>query len=247
MRLEKDRLPLSDNLNINPKGKEWLKNIMNILSQENEPLRIFCKEEGFYYFRNLSLYDHNEIMEKLNNDTLSKEDFFNAYKKSTDEEFINRVLLLLYCDKIAAFQKRKEQLKSATEAHFSEKYDLSIISFFVLIEGILRDVGELKPKDKIKPTLPIEGHEEDGRYFHKDGLGYFSAFITKLFEGSPEISDFNRNSILHGFNIDSFNYNNSLILLLVIVEIGDYIFNSENYINSISGKIDFAPYMRKFI
>lgn len=242
----KERPPLSNQLNLSDEGKKWFGNVMNIISQADEVLRIFCKEEGFYYFRQMSINDRDQLFKKFKNDSLTKEDFINVYKDKTTEEYVNRVLLLMYCDHIEAFKKRKKQLESTCNTYFSGQYDLSIISFFVLIEGILRDIGELNPKDKIRPTVPRVGHEEEGRYQHQDSIGYFNAFITKLFEGAADISEFNRNTILHGFNLDSFNQDNSLILLLTLLEIGDYMFNNDNYINTISGKFDFAPYVRNF-
>lgn len=242
----KERLPLSNQLNISPEGAKWFGNIMNRLSQVDEVLRIFCKEEGFYYFRQMSINDHLQLLEKFENDSITKEDFINVYKNKTTQEYVNRILLSMYCDHIEAFKKRKKQLESTCNAYFSGQYDLSIISFFVLIEGILRDIGELNPKDKIRPTIPRIGHEEEGRYQDQDSIGYFNAFITKLFEGVTDISEFNRNTILHGFNLDSFNQDNSLILLLTLLEIGNYTFNNDNYINTISGKFDFTPYMRNF-
>ncbi|MCI3942663.1 SEC-C domain-containing protein [Acinetobacter baumannii] len=239
----KDRLPLSNQLNLSDEGKKFYETIMNQFSQIDELLRIFCKENGFYYFRGMSINDHLQILEKFNNDNLTKDDFFKVYREKTSLEYVNRILLSLYCDHIESFKKRKKQLESTCNAYFSGQYDLAIISSFVLIEGILRDIGELNPKDKIKPTVPRIGHEEEGRYHHQDGIGYFNAFITKLFEGAVDVSEFNRNTILHGFNIDSFNQHNSLILLLTLLEIGDYMFNKENYIKSISGNFNFAPYM----
>lgn len=242
----KDRVPLSNQLGMSPKGKIAFKNLMNQLSQNDELLRIFCKDEGFYYFRSMSVNQHLSILEKFENDTLTKDDFFEAYKQSTSLEYVNRVLLSLYCDHIQAFKSRKQQLKSTCDAYFANQYDLSIISSFVLIEGILREIGDLNPKDKIKPTIPKDGHEAEGRYHHQDAIGYFSAFISKLFEGGAESYVFNRNTILHGFNIESFNQNNALMLILVLMEIGDYVFNSEYYIDTISGKFDFRPYIKSF-
>lgn len=242
----KERPPLSKQLNMSNEGGEWFSNVMNLISQSDEPLRVFCKEEGFYYFRNMSVNQHLQLLEKIENDSITKEDFITVYKDKTTQEYVNRILLSLYCDHIEAFKKRKNQLESTCNAYFSGQYDLSIISFFVQIEGILRDIGEINPKDKVRPTIPRIGHDEEGRYQDQDSIGYFNAYITKLFDGVNDISEFNRNTILHGFNLNSFNQENSLILLLTLIEIGNYMFNKDNYVNTISGKFDFTPYMRNF-
>lgn len=243
----KERAPISNEHKNrhSSQGIEFFTKVMNALSQETELLRNYCKDEGFYYFECMKVNDKIELLTKLDDETLSKEFIFEKFKKNTTREYLDRILLGMYCDSLEAFTKRKNQIKSTIDAHFEQKYELSIISFFVLIEGILRDIGDLLPKEKIRPTIPRGGHEEDGRYMDADSIGYFNAYITKLFEGSTLPEEFNRNTILHGFNLNSFNEYNSLTLLLTLLEIGKFTWNRDSLTKMLRNEYDVSKYMLK--
>ncbi|MEH3528406.1 SEC-C metal-binding domain-containing protein, partial [Klebsiella variicola] len=51
----KDRKPHTPSELINPQGMDIFKNLMGAISSEQEPLRCFCKDNGFYFFKNMSL------------------------------------------------------------------------------------------------------------------------------------------------------------------------------------------------
>tara|TARA_Y100000588_G_C14266464_1_gene930144 strand:- start:138 stop:947 length:810 start_codon:yes stop_codon:yes gene_type:complete len=197
-------------------------------SAEHERLRHFCKDHGFYYFRNRNEEDYLNIQRKLSDRSLVKEDFISSYRKHTTKELVSFLLNIAH-KQSNAFAQRKLILSSAVDAHFSGQHELSIPAFFVVIEGVLRDIGGLNLKDKFKPTMKSNGLEEQILYTVVDSLKYFNAFVSNLFKGSQEAGEFNRNTILHGANNSSFNEENSLILLLTILEIQDYIFYQNSW------------------
>jgi hypothetical protein len=128
-----------------------------------------------------------------------------------------------------AFKKRELILHSAVKSHFDGVYELSIPAFFIIIEGVLRDIGNLEPKQTFKPTMTNEGLEEKVLYAESDSISYFNAFITSLFTGSQGEEIFNRNTILHGLNNNCFSEDNSLTLLLIILEVQNYIFHDQSW------------------
>ena len=213
---------------INPEGMEAFKLIMNSLSSQDEGLRNFCKDNGFYYFKNISIADSCEVHKKLSSGILTKEDLFICYRKHTTHEYVHRMLQTAI-KQSDTFKKRQVLLESAVESHFKEQYELSIPSFFILIEGILRGIGELKLKDKFKPTMKGDGLEEKVLYSNADSIRYFNAFISNLYKGSQEEKTFNRNTVLHGANNSCFNKDNSILLLLTILEIQNYIFHDKSW------------------
>lgn len=227
-REEKERAPFKPRADISPEGQAFFAEIMGRYSRQDEPLRIFCKENGFYFFRNMSLHDHLTLHEKLACDTLRKDDFFYIYKQSTTADYVERVLTE-YFSNILAFKKRERQIKATVKAHFEREYELSIASFFVIIEGVLRDHGAMGLKDNFKFTVAREGVEESQRYCDADDIGYFQSFITNLYRGSAPASEFTRNTILHGMNVIAFNEENSLLLLLSFLTIANFIWNEKNW------------------
>ena len=84
-------------------------------------------------------------------------------------------------------------------------------------------------KDTFKPTMTDRGLEEQLLYAVVDSLGYFNSFVTNLFKGSQQAEEFNRNTILHGANNSSFSEDKSLILLLTVLEIQDYVFYQNSW------------------
>jgi SEC-C motif len=224
----KVRKPHTPSEIIAPEGMEIFKKIMAALSSEEEPLRCFCKDNGFYFFKIISIADSQELTRKLLNNTLTKEDFFACYRKHTTHEYVERMLETAI-KQSDAFKKRQSILQASVKAHFNKDYTLSIPSFFIIIEGILRDIGKLEPKQTFKPTMTIEGLEEKVLYTNSDSISYFNSFITNLYAGSQDDNIFNRNTILHGVNNDSFSEDNSLVLLLALLEIQNYIFHDRSW------------------
>lgn len=225
---EKTRNPHAPFSLMNSKNTEIFKKSSNQVSSEHERLRYFCKDHGFYYFRNRSEVDYLNIQSKLKDDSLTKEDFMSSYRRHTTLDIVSMQLSTAY-NQSTAFELRKQLLDSAVDAHFSKKYELSIPSLFVVIEGVLRDIGGLRMKDKFKPTMTKSNLEEQLLYTVVDSLTYFNAFVSNLYKGSPDVEEFNRNSILHGANNNTFNEDNSLLLLLTVLEIQDYIFYQNSW------------------
>lgn len=224
----KDRKPHTPSELINPQGMDIFKNLMGAISSEQEPLRCFCKDNGFYFFKNMSLANLFDINDKLTNNTLTKADFYAGYKRHTTNEYVLRMLKTAM-KQSDAFKKREPILHSAVKAHFDGVYELSIPAFFIIIEGVLRDIGNLEPKQTFKPTMTNEGLEEKVLYAESDSISYFNAFVASLFTGSQGEEIFNRNTILHGLNNNCFSEDNSLTLLLIILEIQNYIFHDQSW------------------
>ncbi|OCH39446.1 hypothetical protein A6E02_17625 [Aliivibrio fischeri] len=225
---EKNRKPNIPFSLMDSEKLEKFKNSSNQISSEHERLRYFCKDNGFYYFKNRNETDYLNIQKKLAEGNLCKEDFMSSYRGSTTPEIVSMLLAIAYKQN-KAFNQRKQILNSAVDAHFDKKFELSIPALFISIEGILRDIGGLNMKDKFKPTMTKSNLEEQILYTVVDSLSYFNSFVSNLFKGSPKVEEFNRNTILHGANNDSFNENNSLLLLLTILEIQDYIFYQNSW------------------
>jgi len=225
---DKDRKPHAPSKFIHQQGMEFLKKAMSILSSSEEPLRCFCKDNGFFFFKNMSFANMQEILRKLSSNTLTKEDFFVCYKEHTTKEYADRVLLTAV-KQSDAFKKRKPIIDSAVNCHFKGRYELSIPAFFIIIEGLLRDIGELELKQTFKPTMTNEGLEEKLLYPAADSISYFNSFISSLYVGSQDEEKFNRNTVLHGANNNCFNEENSLVLLLTVLEIQNYIFHDKSW------------------
>lgn len=202
--------------------------LMSISSSEQEAFRCFCKDNGFYFFKNMSFANFFEISERFSNDVITKEDFYVCYRKHTTNEYVLRMLKTAV-KQSNAFKKREVILHSAVKAHFDGVYELSIPAFFIIIEGVLRDIGNLESKQTFKPTMTSEGLEEKVLYSESDSVIYFNAFVSNLFSGSQEENVFNRNTVLHGVNNICFNEDNSLTLLLTILEIQNYIFHDKSW------------------
>lgn len=182
------------------------------------PLKNFCKDNKFYYFGIMKLKEHLEVIEKLNQGTLSKSDIIEAYKVSMSED---QAIALIAdgCNLHQCFEKRRKIICDAVHAHFAGLYTLSIPTFFAQIEGLLRDYGGLQLKDKFKSTIPKESWNQRLLFHVTDNAEYFNGFIELLFEGGQHDDKFNRNPILHGMNIDYHSEEWSLLLLLTILEI----------------------------
>jgi hypothetical protein len=200
---------------------------MNKMASMDMPLKNFCKDNGFYYFGMMSLQDNLDLTQKLVENKLLKDDVFKVYFNfATKEKCIK--LLESACNDYNEFKLRKPILYDAFECHFDDKYTLSIPTFFFLLEGILRDLGGLSLNDKFKSTIEKETWDKRLLFGMRDNADYFNAYVNNLFKGSCVASDFNRNSILHGMNTGYYTKENSMMLLLTIIEIIIFL----NYKNS---------------
>lgn len=192
--------------------------VMDMYARSLIPIRNFCKDNDIYFFGLLSLADLDEIQKKLASETLTIETIVQKYIKTLTHEGV--ICLLEDAAEISpSFLSRLKILKDAVEAHFNEKYTLSVPILFTNIEGILREYGDLTLEKKFKPTIPKDIWDGRLLFSMSDSSQYFNAFITKLFEGQQGNDSFNRNPILHGMNVNYDSQEYSTILILVILEI----------------------------
>ena len=197
---------------------DMTQDILNIYASSQLPLKNFCKDHEMYFFGMITVGQAMELEKKLNDQTLTMADFFNAYTAVMSKEPTMKLLEAAF-EEYEVFRKREPILKDAFEAHFDGKYTLSIPALFAQLEGILREIGNLKNSENVKPTIPTDIWDEKLMFIIKDDAQFFNVFIQKLFEGSGDPDKFNRNPILHGFKIDYHSYEHSLILILAILEL----------------------------
>lgn len=201
---------------------------MNVLASLEIPLKNFCKDNEFYLFGNsIVMSEVIEFNNKLRAGELTKSSIIQAYtNRLTRETAIGFVE-----DSVSlhnAFGSRINILRDAINAHFDRKYTLSVPVLFAQIEGLIRETGGLELRDKFRPTVSTEIW--NGRYLFgmSDNAQYFNAFITKLFEGQKDDQTFNRNPVLHGMNVTYDSEEWSLILVLTVLEIRQFIWFEKN-------------------
>ena len=128
------------------------------------------------------------------------------------------------CANFESFTPRRQILTDAISAHFDDTYTLSVPVLFAQIEGILRDIGALAPGDDLKPTIK---RDWDSRTLF--GLTDSAAmFLHKLYEGQRGSGDLNRNPVLHGTDTGYATLENSLILVLTLLEMRTYLWFERN-------------------
>lgn len=198
---------------------DFTKSFVNKLQPSSMPLMMFCKENGFYMFGAMSLYHIVKITEKLENNTLTKGDFYSAYKEFfTRDQCID--VVAKYCENIDQFKKRQSIIFDTIEAHFNNKYTLSVPVLFLLVEGILRELLGTSTKDNIQPRFDKNIWDIRLLFDTGDRVEFLNSYINSLFEGGKIPEVFNRNTVLHGLNNDYDIEENSWSLLLLLVEIG---------------------------
>lgn len=202
----------------NPLVIDFTNSLANQLQPSTLGLLNYCKDNGFYFFRSLSLYHVLGLLEKLYAGSLNINDFVLAYKEYNTEENALKILDRFF--EYECFEKRKLIILDIINAHFNGKYTLSIPCFFTVIEGILRDYGQLDSKENIKPTIESDIGDKRLLFTLSDAIKFFNSYISNLFKGSQGNQVFNRNSILHGTNCSYGTEQNSLFLLLTLLEIG---------------------------
>lgn len=197
-------------------SNDWL----NIIASEELPLKHFCKDNDLYFF-GLSINGEQQeaLTQQLQHGKLTRDDVLAVYRGHCQQESVMALLDLAFQEQ-PIFEKRRAVLTDAFEAHFLGKYTLSIPVLFAQLEGLLRDVGELKHTDSVKGTIRSNIWNDRLLRPVEDDALFFNAFVHKLFEGSKGVSEsLNRNPILHGFDVDYLSANNSMLLMNSILEI----------------------------
>lgn len=209
--------------------------IFNDMALFEIPLKNFCKDNDLYLFGGtITGEDVNESLRRLKRGVLTRTDLITIYKKHSPKDTVLNLLKMSILE-FDCFKKREQILTEAFQAHFDEKYSISIPTLFAQLEGILRDLGNLTRKEKFRSTIPTDIWDQKLLLWTKDDSERFNAFVHKLFEGSQDAT-FNRNSILHGFNVDYANEQNSLVLILTILEVRNFLWWQSN-IEDQTGKL----------
>lgn len=196
---------------------------MNIVASLEIPLKNFCKDNEFYWFGHaIVVSEMIEFGKKLRAGELTKQSIIQAYtNRLTRETAVAWVEDSVSLHK--AFGSRIDILRDAIGAHFDSKYTLSVPVLFAQIEGLLREIGGLALEDKFRPTVSTEIWNSRYLFGMSDNAKYFNAFITKLFEGQKDAHSFNRNPVLHGMNVNYDSEEWSLILVLTVLEIRQFL------------------------
>ena len=201
--------------------------VMNFASGMDRALQHFCKDNDLYLFGStITVGQILAFTEELKAGHLKRERLIEAYRRSTKEDHV-----LAWIKDAAAnfpsFGPRCTILNDAVRAHYQGLYTLSVPILFAQIEGILRDIGGLAPKDDLKPTIK---RDWDSRtlFAMTDGAAMFNAFLHKLYEGQRASGDLNRNPVLHGTDVGYGTLENSLILILTLLEIRTFLWFEKN-------------------
>lgn len=200
--------------------------IMNHVSGFTRTLHYFCRDHGFYLFGVLTVEMLIDLDNAMKNDVLTKTLIFDLLKSATKRDAVIG-LIEDACDTFDSFGPRRKILLDAIDAHFQGLYTLSVPALFAQLEGTLRKIGALDLKDDLKPTIK---RDWDSRLLFSmtDAAAHFNAFIHQLFEGQKGSNDFNRNAILHGANVEYGTEENSLVLILTLLEIRTYLWFEKN-------------------
>ncbi|WP_438282613.1 YecA family protein [Pseudomonas alabamensis] len=201
---------------------------MNILARSRIPLLNFFKDNDLYFFgTTLTIGDSVEFNELLKSGTLTKTYLVERYIQKLKYEDV-----IFYIDDAATmhstFESRKRILKDAVEAHFNGKYTLSVPVLFAQVEGILREYGGMNLADKFRPNVSTQIWNSRLLFNTSDDAQYFNVFISKIFEGQQSQSSFNRNPILHGMSVNYDSQEWSTVLILIILEIRNFVWLERN-------------------
>lgn len=231
----------TDLININENQSNEKKSIDNAfnlmfssIAQQRLPLKNYCKENEKYFFSFFLTIEQCDSLEiKLKEKQLTL-DILNQFYINKINEFGEQKILEIYeskCKKYHYYKSREVIIKEAIKCHFLGLYSVSIPIFIIQIESILRELGQLDTQDKFRPKITDEEIKDEPLYSIKDDIKYFNFYINKLFEGNKNRNIFNRNTILHGFNLDYYSEINSILMLLTVLEIGSFSWWNENIKN----------------
>ena len=201
--------------------------IMNRMSGMDRTLHHFCKDNDSYFFGTiLTVRQVLDFSDELREGSLTMAALFDAYTKQAREEPVT-ALIASACESFSSFKQRKDILLSAIAAHYRDEFSLSVPVFLAQIEGILRDIGTLAPKDSLKPSIK---RDWDSRtlFGMSDSAAMFNAFLHRLYSGQARDGSFNRNPILHGTDTSYGTRENSLTLILTLLEIRNFLWFEKN-------------------
>ena len=201
--------------------------VMNFASGMDRALQHFCKDNDLYLFGStITVAQILAFTEDLKGGRLTRETLIQAYRRSTKEDHV-LAWIEDACANFPSFGPRRKILNDAVKAHYQGLYTLSVPVLFAQIEGMLRDIGALAPKDDLKPTIK---RDWDSRtlFAMTDGAAMFNAFLHKLYKGQRANGDLNRNPVLHGTSVGYGMLENSLILILTILEIRTFLWFEKN-------------------
>ncbi|MFW2606242.1 YecA family protein [Aliarcobacter butzleri] len=219
-------IPINNIYNINNDGL----NIMNIffhnLAQVNIPIFEFCLDNDIYYFSFFSMQDHLDILNNMDNNTLTVEELFKKWIIYGTREYFDRMLKnSIHVNSILS--KRKKEVNQLLDAHFQNMYFASIPLAFSIIEGLFRDYNQTSFDENKNPIYKIdfEIFKDTMLYKEETDLKYFTKFLNKLMSGKANSDMFHRHSVLHGANNKYANEKNSLLLIMTIFKF----FNLESH------------------
>ena len=213
---------------VNAAGTVDLTNdVMNFASGLDRALHYFCKDNDFYLFSStLTIGQVLKFSRDLKAGRLTRALLMQAYEESTKQHVV-LAWIEDACANFPSFEPRKKILCDAINAHYQGAYTLSVPVLFAQIEGILRDIGALTPKDDLKPTIK---RDWDSRtlFGMSDSAVMFNAFLHNLYQGQASGGDLNRNPVLHGTDLGYDALENSLILILTLLEIRTFLWFEKN-------------------
>lgn len=195
----------------------------NLLASLLLPVKNFCSDHDLFFFQGCgniieNTLDFFALNQALVSGSHTKEEIISVYQARVTRD----IALSLIDDAVAwsnSYAKRRQILVDAIDAHYEEKYTLSIPILFTQIEGLLRDLGRLELSEKFRPCIPTDTWNRRLLFWVTDDAVRFNTFVSRLFEGQLNHNEFGRNPILHGMNIDYANRDSSLLLLLTVLEI----------------------------
>ncbi|WP_449252664.1 YecA family protein [Brevundimonas naejangsanensis] len=201
--------------------------IMNLIPGMNRALRYFCKDNDLFLASSvLTVGQTMKFTEDLKAGVLTKGMLIEAYREGATRHAIEHWVEDA-CANYSSFSSRRAILMDAVTAHYQGSYSLSVPVLFAQIEGILRDIGGLAAKENVRPTIKKDW---DSRTLFglTEGAAEFNAFLSKLYEGQKGGGLLNRNRVLHGTDTTYGTLENSLILLLVLVEVRSFLWFETN-------------------
>lgn len=228
------------NIKIENKSDEQLKidNFFNValgqMAQQRIGLKNFCKNNDSYFFSfNLTISECDQLENLLKHNKLTFNHLINIYVEKIRKLGQDKILKIISSksEQNKYYKSRSSIIEDAVKTHYLGFYSASIPLFIILIESILRELGQLDSKDKFKPTLNDDKIKNEPFYEIHDNIKYYNSYIHQLFEGNRNIDKFNRNTILHGFNINYQNEENSCLMLLTLLEISDILWWDDNLSN----------------
>ena len=190
----------------------------------NSQVRMFnyFKEYNLYLFSTITIgYLSNLEKKEIENGCLIKSDLMEIYKQYLTRETTD--FHLKYCLENELYDKREEILLDIISAHFDKKYTLSIPASFTIIEGIGREICNLEPRASFNLNIDVQIFLRKELLNVAESATYFNLFVNNLFSGKGNVSQFNRNPVLHGLNLSYFSEEHSLILILCIFEFRQFL------------------------